>query len=519
MLPTLEGIKYMSTLSLLGILGVVHCSSIIPGAHTHTLHEKRESHHAWRRNAPVEASSIIPLRIGLMQQRLDDGTAYEKLMSVSHPDSPNYGKFLSSDEVHSLFAPTEEATNEVVKWLVESGLERDDILQYQSKAWLAAQISAEKFRQLFHADLHEYEHKATGEMRVGCDEYHLPNHLKRHIDYITPGVAMSGRLRKRNMKHSVSHSAQLQRRAEHSLHEMPAGGNSGDDVAPVNAADLKDLRHCGTVVSVACLRALYGLPKPTRHDAVNSLGMNQIGSSYAQDDLDEFFTKYAPEIPNGTHPILISIDGGRGPANRTDKFNGGEPELDLQAAWPLIYPQTITMYQSDDPPTAAAQLNQTLPGYLNMLLDAVDGSYCESCAFGECGDSEKYDPHYPNPVPGGFNGTRQCGIYNLTRVLSISYGQGEQDLPVAYTKRTCNEFMKLALQGHTIITAAGDNGVASYGRDTHGACLSGCGLNASDYRPGENCPYKDMESKIFHPSNPGNCPYVLSVGATVLYVS
>ncbi|EME83733.1 uncharacterized protein MYCFIDRAFT_61094 [Pseudocercospora fijiensis CIRAD86] len=478
------------------ILESVSGSVIIPD--THAVHEERSSHHAWSRNGRVHSTSMVPLRIALTQQNLDDGTGYQKLMEVSDPESPRYGQYLSAEEVHNMFAPSSDAAQDVTKWLLEAGVKQDDIFEYENKGWLAAHIPAEMFEQLFHAELHEYEHKLTGELKIGCDVYHLPKHITKHVDYITPGVALSARVRKRNVKRS------LQRRALHTSHMI------AEDFGPppVNAADLrKDLSDCGRNMTIACLRALYGIPKPTKTDSVDSvnsvdsLGMFENFYSYAQQDLDEFYTRYYPEIPNGTHPITISVDGGAGPAiNRTVRESGTEPALDIQVALPLIYPQTITVYQVEDPPQAALQINQTLPGYLNTLLDALDGSYCNYCAYGICGDDPTLDAVYPDERPGGFNQPRQCGVYNLTRVLAISYGQGEQDLPVAYTRRQCNEFMKLALQGHTIVVSSGDWGVASFPNDTGTAngCLSGCG-------------------KVFHPSNPGNCPFVLSVGGTQLF--
>lgn len=84
-------------------------------------------------------------------------------------------------------------------------------------------------------------------------------------------------------------------------------------------------------------------------------------------------------------------------------------------------------------------------------------------------------------------------------MISASYGQAEADLPVAYTKRQCNEFLKLGLQGHSILFASGDYGVASFhGDGSANGCLG-------------------PEGKIFNPQYPSNCPYVTSVGGTMLY--
>ena len=75
------------------------------------------------------------------------------------------------------------------------------------------------------------------------------------------------------------------------------------------------------------------------------------------------------------------------------------------------------------------------------------------------------DPVYPDPAPGGYKGKNQCGTFKPTRVISVSYGVSEHDAPLSYTKRQCNEFLKLGLQGHTFVWASGDYGVASFPGD------------------------------------------------------
>lgn len=84
-----------------------------------------------------------------------------------------------------------------------------------------------------------------------------------------------------------------------------------------------------------------------------------------------------------------------------------------------------------------------------------------------------------------------------------SYGEAEIDLPKRYVERQCSEIMKLGLQGHSILVASGDYGVASFpGEDNNEfGCLSGNGQNGT----------------IYNPDYPSSCPYITSVGATRLY--
>ena len=134
--------------------------------------------------------------------------------------------------------------------------------------------------------------------------------------------------------------------------------------------------------------------------------------------------------------------------------------------------------------------NYTFQGFLNTFLDSIDGSYCDEIS--------PLDPTYPDPQPGGYKSPLQCGVYKMPTVLSVSYGEAEADLPIAYQRRQCSEFMKLGMQGMSVVVASGDSGVAGRGGDpTPSTCL------------GEN-------GKVFAPDFPASCPYLTAVGATVL---
>jgi tripeptidyl-peptidase-1 len=87
-----------------------------------------------------------------------------------------------------------------------------------------------------------------------------------------------------------------------------------------------------------------------------------------------------------------------------------------------------------------------------------------------------------------------CGTFRARNVISISYGSQESDVPAYYQKRQCNEFMKLGLQGVTVIFASGDSGVAApLNHGTENGCIN---------------------SVSFSPGWPQTCPYVTTVGAT-----
>ncbi|KAG4030402.1 hypothetical protein MFRU_012g01380 [Monilinia fructicola] len=476
-------------------LAIVALASAAPSSVKHVVHEKRNAPPSdWVKGSRIEGSAIVPMRIGLTQSNLDNG--YDYLMEISDPDSPKYGKYWSSKEVHDKFAPPEETLKSVKTWLTSSGIHHSRISHYENKGWLAFDASIEEVERLLKAEFHEHEHKHSPSVRVGCDEYHLPEHLAPHIDYITPGVKLAP-VKKRSVKTKRSTAYLSKRKNRLAKANPPAQTYEWTPPAAVNLSS--DLKGCGSNMTPTCIKALYNIPTATLNASGNSLGLYEQGDYFAKSDLDLFYAEYAPWVPQGTYPIPALIDGANFSVPAYSELNGGESNIDIDMAFALLYPQTVTLYQVDDQIYEPEEVATT--NLFNTFLDALDGSYCNYSAYGETGDNPSIDPVYPDPQPGGWNGTRQCGIYKPTNVISASYGQAEADLPIAYTKRQCNEFMKLGLQGHSILTASGDYGVGSFpGDGKANGCLG-------------------PEGTIFNPQYPGNCPYITSVGGTMLYAN
>ncbi|OQO09603.1 hypothetical protein B0A48_05005 [Cryoendolithus antarcticus] len=463
----------------------------VPG---HVIHERKsEAQSSWKRAARVGPDAIIPVRIGLVQSNMDVG--HDRLMSLSDPNSKQYGQHLSSEEIHDLFAPSKATVDAVKSWLASSGI--NNVVHSENKGWLAIDMPTKKAEKLFKTEYYEHSH-ASGALKIGCSEYHLPSHLRKHIDYVTPGVKLSAKLKKRNIEKRSGPGWGHPNPHWPGPWRQPPNHNPWNP--PPGAPQLpQDLQGCNLNITPICIRALYGIPTAHLNDSVNAMGLYEGGDYYAQSDLNKFFAEYAPNVPQGTAPIQDLIDGAIAPVAADDPRNTGESDIDMDMAFSLIYPQNVVLYQVDDPPTAAAELAGKLFGFLNTFLDALDGSYCTYSAYGISGNSPGLDPTYPDPVAGGYNGSLQCGVYKPTRVISISYGQAEADLPSAYLKRQCNEFMKLGLQGHSVFVSSSDYGVASYpGDGSASGCLSAPGMNQT----------------IYNPDDPSGCPYLTSVGGT-----
>ncbi|CAK7204234.1 hypothetical protein SEUCBS139899_006989 [Sporothrix eucalyptigena] len=472
---------------------------------THTLHERQPHTWArrWERTKRAPSDATLPMRIGLKQNNIDDG--HERLMAIADPTSPHYGKHMSSKEVVDFFAPERNTVDVVVSWLTSAGIHIDRVTQSANRQWIQFDATVAEAEELLMTEYHVYEHIETGTSDVAAEHYHVPRHVQAHIDYVTPGIRLRRDVDKARKMRRRREIEEDRRRSVKALHTDPSflnsgvGSTKGTDFT-LNSPPPMNNSNCYEYVTPACIRTQYSIPNGTTATKGNELGVFEaLNQHYSKSDLDDYFEVVSPNIPKGTYPIARLVDGAT--ADTSVGNAGSEAELDFQAAMPLIYPQQAVLFQVDD---ERVQENMTMGntpylGFWNTFFDAIDGSYCTFSAFGETGNCVKpecLDPSYPDNQPGGYNGSLQCGVYEPTNVISISYGGGEADLPAYYWKRQCTEIMKLGLQGVTVVISSGDDGVASGAFD--GGNYDGCA----------------GEGQIFFPQSEATCPYVLAVGGT-----
>jgi tripeptidyl-peptidase-1 len=428
---------------------------------THVLHEKRSGNPAqWAKHSVAPRDVTLPVRIGIKPRNIDLG--HNELMEISNPASSNYGKHWSAEEVHDFFAPAASTVHDVRKWLSSSGIGNHRHQVAPSRGHVQFDASIEEVESLLKAKYEVWKHTDSGALSLSCDEYHVPAHIKDHIDFITPTIGMS----------SPSEPKNSLKRRNVSPHEKIGQPIHRPMSPPSSGSDPNNVTDCARAISPACIRALYQIPDTAPKNVTgNELGIYESGDTYDQADLDSFFKYFTPNIPTGTHPTLNGVDGGTAPVPQNE--GGGESMLDFQLAYPIVHPQGIRLFQTLDLQTST----QTY-GIFNPFLDALDKSYCSYAG----GDDPKIDPTFPDDY--GWNKTAQCGVYTPPHVISISYELAEATYPAAYAERQCHEYMKLGLQGVSLIFASGDNGTLS--RAGEAGCLSGDRQN-----PGfpSSCPY------------------------------
>lgn len=221
-----------------------------------------------------------------------------------------------------------------------------------------------------------------------CDRYFLPRHVSEHVDYVKPGVSLSPPLKKTRLNRRdlldlvpALDSDNTTRDASsdgstptYGQPSLPYQGGPGLTPMPASYGGYRSgLQNCDRLITPDCIRALYGIPRNTVNNPANTIGVGEFfGDQYSQQDLNLFFRAFAPYIPSGTHPTLVSIDGGKAPAPPGQA--GLESDIDFDMVFSLVYPQSVTLYEVGNVNYNAFTNKQSL-NEVTFLLPFLDGTY------------------------------------------------------------------------------------------------------------------------------------------------
>ncbi|KAJ4268919.1 hypothetical protein NW762_002990 [Fusarium torreyae] len=406
----------------------------------------------WQVVAEADSADIVRAAVAFHQPRIRE--AEDLLMSISDPTSDTFGQYLDHRGVEDFFTPSEGSQSKVLAWLDKAGINKTSIQLRKAAAVLEFSARVDQLEKLLGAVIYIRRNTETGELGPEPLDFKVPAELEDDVQLITLISSPKAGITKRSGK------------AKSKPAPLPP---------PYKLPVAEDLTNCSLSWTPACIRKLYGIPLGTKAAPNNSMGLYGFGDPYSQADLNDFWAKYAQFIPKGTTPKVNSINGAKAIGEEVE----GEELLDIQMAYPIVYPQTVTMFQTP---------YSNGGGLLNDFLDAVDASYCKY----DGGDDPEFDPKFPQFM--GWQGPAMCGTYKVTNVVSISFAVDETSLSRHYIERQCHEWMKLALRGVTVLVASGDRGVQGD---------MSCAAN----------PY-DKKKEAFNALFPGSCPYVTAVGAT-----
>ncbi|KAF2118084.1 tripeptidyl peptidase-like protein [Lophiotrema nucula] len=409
----------------------------------------KETHllpHDFKRESDAPSNHLIRLSVGLRQGRFDE--LEKHLYETSDPDHPRYGQHLSAEEVNELVKPGNETLDLVREWLHEH-VEPQHIECSPAEDFMSITLPVAKVEKLLDTKYAVYRH-VDGSKLIRTLEWKLPLHLHEHIDAIQPTTSFF-----RTVPQART------------LVEVP--DQSSESVNSLSYKHVKNptvAKVCDTGgVTPLCLRTLYEtvnyVPKVP---GKNQVGLaNYLGEVNNRSDARIYLEKYRPEAVKGADQFKeISIAGGTLSQFPATPGTGVEGALDVETILGISWPTPLLGWSTaGDPP---------------FVPDADNPEV----------DNEPYLTWVNYVLKQKF----------IPQVISNSYEDNEQTVPISYAKTVCSQFAQLSARGVSVIFGSGDGGVG--GVQPGGSCLSNVNNQTS-----------------FIPLFPSSCPYVTSVGGTV----
>ncbi|XP_073468797.1 tripeptidyl-peptidase 1 [Aquarana catesbeiana] len=356
----------------------------------------------WTQTERLSGDESVILTFALKQQNVEK--LRDLVGRVSDPDSPQYGHFLSLEDLRALLRPSLDTLRTVLTWLRKHGVQQCDGVQTGDFLQCEMPVSTAEVL-LPGVKFHRYVNGDRSVVR-SASHYSLTPDLAEHIDFV-------GGL------HRFPPVRKALRRRENKL------------------VGIKEGFHLGVTPSV--LRERYNLTsRDTGNHPNNSQACAQFLEQYfSQGDLAEFMKLFGGSFDHRSEVDHVVGQQGAGRA-------GLEASLDVE--------------------------------YIMSM-----GANISTWVFTNPGRHESQEPFLEWML-------LLSNMSSIPWVHTISYGDDEDSLSVAYMQRINTEFMKAGARGLTILFASGDDG-------------AGC----MEVFKGKNA---------FRPSFPASSPYVTTVGGT-----
>ncbi|KAF8806308.1 subtilisin-like protein [Phlegmacium glaucopus] len=432
-----------------GLFGTSPVVAVPTGESVYSVKEEVNSPRGWIKHSRPAPNHNIVLRIGLPQPNFH--ILEKHLYEVSDPDHERYGQHLSKAEVEALVAPHDESVESVTKWLGTFGISEDSLVRSPARDWVTLKVPVTLAEKMLDTTYHVWKHSESGDYLVRTTSYSLPSNLHDHIDLIQP-TTMFGRFKKeKSTVFPVGKDAVI---VQPDLNAAPVVHSSSG--VTVSAS-------CKQTITVTCLQQLYNAVGVVPTAANNSIGITGYLGQFANiHDLQLF---YANEVPAavGSNFTFVSVNGGLN--DQTPANAGDEANLDVQFAFGLSHPISPTFFSTPgSPPFIPDDLtpqntNEPYTDWLDFVLA---------------------QPKVP-------------------LVISTSYDDDEQTVPLSFAQRACAGFAQLGARGVSLMFSSGDSGVGD--GDSNPAtqqCFTNDGRNLH----------------TFIPNFPSSCPFVTAVGGT-----
>ncbi|KAI0481640.1 peptidase S8/S53 domain-containing protein [Xylaria cf. heliscus] len=292
------------------------------------------------------SSQIVTLQIDLALENTSILT--EKLKDLSTPSSPNYGKWLTKEEVDALFPPTDGASAVVTGWLRNHGVERI-YEQGGSSVTFAAPVGT--VNRLLNTTFAYYD--VAGARKLRTTQYSVPAHVAPFVQLIHPTTFFG---------QTKSHRMPINSEAD--ALELAAEAGASDD--------------CKRLITPPCLRSAYNIGDYVASaDSGSRIGFGSfLNESARLEDLHAYQRAFG--IPE--HDFATTVING-GVDNQERGGSHVEANLDAQFQSAMSYPlpqvQFITggsppFVPSVGIPDAEHNTNEPYLEYYSFLLNRTN---------------------------------------------------------------------------------------------------------------------------------------------------
>ncbi|MCJ1328981.1 hypothetical protein MMC10_005658 [Thelotrema lepadinum] len=278
------------------------------------------------------------------------------------------------------------------------------------------------------ADFKHYNKEGVSKLRTLS--YSVPDDVAKHVDFISP-TTFFGKTQAFRPYHSYGSHGKFESRA----------------VDP----------SCANLITPQCIRELYNTVDytPDFKASGSKIGFGSfLNQSARYADLAQYETTY--NIPSQNFTTVL-IRGGV--SDQAIDDNHGEANLDVENIVGVAFGLPVTQF-----------ITGGSPPFIPNIDTPTD-------------TNEPYIAYY--------NALLARNNSQLPQVISNSYGDEEDTVPLNYAKRVCNQIAQLGARGITILESSGDLGVGA-----------GCKVSGPS------------NATRFNPIFPATCPYITAVGGT-----
>jgi tripeptidyl-peptidase-1 len=259
--------------SLRAAVKVLCFSAIVHSASARNVFESLyEVPRGWAFARAAKSNESIKLRVSLKQQNVD--TFYNKLMEVSTPDHPQYGRYYEGHELRSFLKPTDETSSIAISWLQDNNITSIE----DDSDYILFRTNVETANKLLDTEFGWY-HNADGNHEVlRTLAYSIPEEIQDHINFVQPTTRFG------NLK-PLSSTAQI----------IDAGVKSNGFSQWWGGSSPRVNITCNHTITPECILELYNVHYKGDARNGNTVGYASFLEEYARyADLAQFEKVYAP---------------------------------------------------------------------------------------------------------------------------------------------------------------------------------------------------------------------------------